>query len=200
MAAKPQKPMTVIMPDAVRLRVKCRGKMAEFVYEEDFTTTSGKKLQQGMRTAIEALHQVYDDRIKIRTIGSRTVRMSGRVERTMIGDMMAGEFSCWGTASEMTMREMMMLAVVARATQVKHHRQVLAGPPQPATKAQRAKMRKASIAYVAASKRIEGCAHLRTRKVKGLRKCLGCWALEQPCGGDFNVKAWVPNIIRPRAA
>ena len=192
--------MQTIMPDAVRLRVKCRGKMAEFVYEEDFTTISGKKLRQGMQATIEALHQVCDDRVKIRVIGGKTIRMRGRVERTVIGDMMAGEFSCWGTASEMTMREVMVLSVMARAAQMKHHRQVLAGPPKPMTKAQRAKLRKASVAYVAASKRIEGCAHLRTRRVKGLRKCLDCWAVEQPCGGDFNVKAWVPNIVRPRAA
>lgn len=64
--------------------------------------------------------------------------------------------------------------------------------------------------YIAAEKRMRGCAHKRTMFVDVgsppydcIEKCRDCWALRVPkLGGEWPTKKleWVPNSANPRRA
>ena len=181
-----------VLPDAVRVRVDCRGKMATFLYEETFTCITGKKRDGAIQAAVEAIVRVADDRVKVRIVGGKTIRMSGTVERTQVGDMLAGEFFCWGSASEMTFREMLLLSVMARAANVKHHRQVMASKPakvpvpKPPSKRSQDKLQRE---WTKACVRLSGCTtHPNARPVNvgtkehpyAIDQCPDCWALKVP--------------------
>ncbi|MDE2022207.1 MAG: hypothetical protein KGI71_04855 [Patescibacteria group bacterium] len=111
------------LPDAVRLKIRRRGRMCEFVYEEDFLKQT-KVVKKGVSETVELLVRNLDSRVRVDLINKgRTIRLSGKVDSETVGDMMFGEFSCWSTASSMSLREVMVLAIVAKTARMKHHRE-----------------------------------------------------------------------------
>jgi hypothetical protein len=103
-----------LLPDGIQCTITCKGKMATLLYEESFRIPKASQPKTIART-METIRRAIDPRLRITHRVERgivTFQISGRVERTVVGNMLAGEFFALGNV---TLRDVLVLSVVARS-------------------------------------------------------------------------------------
>ena len=128
MRKRSSKPKLVkaVLPDELRFRAVRHGKKMTLHYEEVFRhLISGRGSEASRRKVAnlaDTLRRHVDPRLKITHSIKRGVvyfRLSGTVETTIIGNMLAGEFLAWTSIADLKLRDLIIAGVLYNAQVMK---------------------------------------------------------------------------------
>jgi hypothetical protein len=117
-----RKTVKAILPDELRFHTARRGKKMTIHYEEVFrhlVSGHGSKASRAKVVNLtDTLRRFIDPRIRItHSIRRGVVRfhLSGTVDRTVIGNMLVGEFLAWTTMADLKLRDLIVAGVLYNA-------------------------------------------------------------------------------------